>query len=115
VKDDYIDEDLNYNVKINFKKFANPNSATIKHLFYDDMAKFFNSPEEMCEFMTTVGKNHPDGINFRYLLQLITHYTTSKALQNLEEKGMLTSDINDDGEVVYQLTEFGKAVSDELL
>lgn len=111
---DYIDQDLNYDVQINVKKFRNPNSPAIKKIFADQMNKFFNTPQEMCEFMTQVGQNHPQGVNFRYLTQLMTHYSTSQALTNLEEKGLLTSQVNDEGEIVYSLTDLGKRITKEL-
>ena len=110
----FIDEDINYNVKINVKKFKNPKSHTIKSTFGAGMARFFNTPEEMCEFMTEVGNNHPDGINMRYLLSLITHYTTSKALSGLEEKGMIASSTNEEGETIYTLTELGRSITEQL-
>lgn len=110
----FIDEDINYNVKINVKKFKNPKSSVIKNTFGSGMARFFNTPEEMCEFMTEVGTNHPEGINMRYLLSLVTHYTTAKALSGLEAKGMISSSTNEEGETVYALTELGKTITDQL-
>jgi len=111
---DFIDEENNHNVLIEVKKFKNPKSAAIKKIFSSDMARFFNTPEEMCEFMTEVGSNHPNGVNLRYLMQLMSFYSTSRALTNLEQRGLLTSDTNEEGEVVYSLTELGKIVCKEL-
>jgi hypothetical protein len=114
MSNDFIDQDLNYDVQINLRKFKNPNSAGVKKIFAEQMSRFFNTPEEMCDFMTQVGKNHPNGVNFRYLVQLMSHYSTSQALTNLEEKGLLTSAINEEGEVVYSLTELGKKITRNL-
>ena len=113
--DDHIDEDLNYDVTINPKKFRNPKSAAVKSAFAEGMTRFFNSTEEMCDFMTQVSKNHPEGINLRYLVQLMIHYTTSQALTNLESKGLISSSVNEEGEIVYSLTEMGRAVTDKLI
>jgi len=114
MSNDFIDQDLNYDVVINVRKFKNPNSQILKQTFADHMNKFFNTTEEMCDFMAQVGKNHPDGVNFRYLVQLMTHYSTSQALSNLEAKGLLQTSVNDEGEIVYSLTELGKKISGEL-
>ena len=110
----FIDEDLNYDVVIVPSKFKNPKSKAMKDTFNEGMSRFFNTPEEMCYFMTEVAKNHPEGINFRYFIQLMTHYTTSKALSSLESKGLITSSVNDDGEILYQLTELGKKISKQI-
>jgi len=109
-----IDKDLNYDVVINAKKFKNPRSVAVKNIFDEMMFKFFNTSEEMCHFMTEVGKNHPDGVNLRYLIQLMTHYSTSKALSNLEAKGLISSSTDQDGEIIYTLTELGRKIGDEL-
>jgi len=115
MSDAYIDQDLNYDVEINVKKFKNPKSPSLKKLFEtEEINRFFNNIEEFCEFMTEVGNNHPNGVNIRYLLNLMTYYSTSKALSNLEAKGLITSDMNDEGEIVYSLTALGRKVSDTI-
>lgn len=114
MSDDFIDEDLNYDVIIDVKKFKNPNSKAIKSAYSGEVKKFFGSAEEFCNFMVEVGTNHPDGVNLRYLSNLMSYYSTTKALSNLEEKGLITSEINEEGEVVYTLTELGKNITANL-
>jgi hypothetical protein len=50
----------------------------------------------------------------RYLISLLTHYTTSKALTGLEDKGMIATSVNEEGETVYTLTELGRKITDHL-
>ena len=91
MSDSFIDEDLNFDVTIDLKKFRNPNDPELIELFNEGMRQFFNDPQELCDFMTEVGKNHPEGVNMRYLLQLVTYFTTSQALIGLENNGLISS------------------------
>lgn len=71
----------------------------------------FDSYDEYCHFMVSVGRAYPEGVSFEYFYQKLNQYRGDKTVQGLLDKGIIEAKgVDEDGDTLFGLTELGKVL-----